>query len=197
MKKIFLIMICVFLVSCGIDTTPYKYPDEGREPEGEFQLYENDVKFYYPDGWQVREDANISGKHYTYTIKASKKGTSVMHLNARKMDGIKQSDALALNRQSELSAVAAIESDIAPFLEELGYTRFFVSDVVQEEIGEGEDVIFMTKCVIDLDPKRVLISFYNWSEEDFFCTLKLMSYERDFMRDNPRAKKLAESFSLY
>lgn len=197
MKKIFLIMISVFLVSCGIDTTPYKYPDEGREAEGEFVLYDKEVKFYYPESWKVKEDANIEGKHYSYTIKAGKKGTSVMHLNARKVDGIKQASSLALNRQSELSSQVAIERDIAPFLEKLGYKRFFVSNIVQEKIGEGEDTIYMTKCVIDLDPERVLISFYDWGEEEFYCTLKLMSYERDFMRDNPRARKLAESFSLF
>ena len=197
MKRLILLIAVVFLVSCGIDKKPYTYPDEGAEAKGNFATYEAEgVSFPYPEKWKVYDDTAIPGKHYTFTIIHKPSGASMIDLSARISESREEAENIALDKNKEINDNIVIENMIKKDMEDIGYKSFFVSNVVQEEIKTDKKTIYTTKAVAELDPDRVLISHYYWAEKNFFCSMRLMSFERDFKKDNPYAKKIAENFKL-
>lgn len=156
----FFLTICFFLTSCslGVDTSGYKYPDEGQDPKGNFIAYNESVSFLYPEKYKVIADAEVKGNHYSYTIEDNKSQASIMNLNVRKVE---KADSVASGRHEEIGVREAIDKDIHKEIENIGYRRFTIGNIEQETIESDGKNIYMTKCVLDLDPQRILLSYYN------------------------------------
>lgn len=197
MKKVLygiLFTVIVFVAFLGFRRTKKMPPVPNYLENIEFEKFENEaLSFEFPKGWKLKERANVENSLYTFFIRSKVKGSSRYFLSFQRNDSPEISQKTAHAKYMEMSDSRSIKNYMKTEVDEMGYDRWWVSNIEQQEVTIGEEKGYLTTGCAEVDPERIWFSLYFVSNQSYFVNVRIISHERDFHKDKMIAQKILES----
>lgn len=160
----------------------------------EFEKYENEaLSFDFPKGWKLKEQANVEHSLYTFSLRSKVKGSSRYFLSFQRNESPEMAQKTAHAKSVELSDSRSIKNYMKTEVDEMGYDRWWVSNIEQKELTIGGEKGYLTTSCAEVAPEKIWFSMYFVSNGSYFVNIRIISHERDFEKDKMIAQKMLET----
>ncbi|NLM05369.1 MAG: hypothetical protein GX219_00400 [Tissierellia bacterium] len=196
MKKLILLLFITLLVACGSVT----YEESGISENEDYSTFEKvkdgNIEFRIPEGFKLED--SFEGRSVMRSYQISKKPISptLVYITVDKLDSVEAAQTAVASRHKEFEDHEQIKKTIEAELFEYGYKRIVTSNLKQHRYLIGDKDLHNTTVIIETYPDKFAYSFYFFNMGSEFIQARLMSFERDFKRDDLNLRRIIDTIKI-